>query len=66
VRDVPGPVDQVADRPGHGLGLRGRDDAVRAAPDHGDRHRAADRRDQRGRVAALRVAVQQRAVQQGV
>jgi MFS family permease len=57
VRHVAGAVEQVHGRAGHGLGLPGRDDPVLGSPDHGDRHRAADRRDRCGRVDALRLAV---------
>src|SRR5262249_48793865 len=63
VRHVAGAVDHAAGGAGYRLGLRRRDDPVPGAPDHGDRHRAAEPGERRGRVPALRVAVQQRAEQ---
>ena len=50
-------------RTGHGLRLRGRDDAVHGAPDHRDRHLPAAGREGGGGAGALRLAVQERAHQ---
>src|ERR1700749_3959428 len=63
VGHVAGAVDQVAGCPLAPLGLGPRTPRVGAAPDHGDRDPAAGRRERGGGVAALGVAVQQRAQQ---